>query len=117
MLYIPTVDRISEHFEKKSKLDVLDDAKKLDVSGEVVNGLNHINSMLVDDENQRKHTVYLLNNGFSSKKLPGLKTEGFRKRKIMNFTGAFSSSGFKVIYLKLLLDKSQYTLLFYHIEP
>ena len=60
-------DSISEHFAKKSKLDVLDDAKKMDVSGEIVNGLHHINSLLVDDENQRKHTEYLLSNGFSSK--------------------------------------------------
>ena len=101
-------DRISGHFQEKSKLDVLDDAKKMDVSGEVVNGLRHINSMCIDDENQRKHTIYLLNNGYSSKKLPGMKDEGFKKRKDVNFTGAFSSSGFKVFYFILLYLDFEY---------
>ena len=56
--------------------------------------------MCIDDENQRKHTIYLLNNGYSSKKLPGMKDEGFKKRKDVNFTGAFSN--FKVFYFKLI---------------
>ena len=32
-------DRIREHFQRNSKLQVLDEAKKMDVSGEIVNGL------------------------------------------------------------------------------
>ena len=90
-------DKIGEHFQRFSKLAVLDDAKKLDVTGEIVNGLNHINTLLVDDENQKKHTVYLLSNGYSSKNLPSWKSDGFRKRKDFSaLPAAFSKANFKV---------------------
>lgn len=73
-------DSIAGHFRKNSKIAVLEDARKLDVSGERTNGLNHINTLL-EDENQRKHTVFLLINGYSSENLPNFKSEGFKKRK------------------------------------
>ena len=94
-------DRIKEHFQKKSKLDVLDEAKKMDVSGEITNGLKHIDSMVIDDENQRNHTKYLLSNGYSSNKLPNMKTEDFRKRPNISLPNAFSNAGFKATSSKV----------------
>ena len=49
---------IPDHFRRKSKLVVLDEAKKLDVSSEITNGINHISTLLIDDENQKKHTLF-----------------------------------------------------------
>ena len=49
---------IPDHFRRKSKLAVLDEAKKLDVSSEITNGINHISTLLIDDENQKKHTLF-----------------------------------------------------------
>ena len=61
-------DLIPDHFRRKSKLAVLDEAKKLDVSSEmakkldvsseITNGINHISTLLIDDENQKKHTLF-----------------------------------------------------------
>ena len=51
-------DMIPDHFRRKSKLAVLDEAKKLDVSSEITNGINHISTLLIDDENQKKHTLF-----------------------------------------------------------
>ena len=94
-------DRLKEHFKKKSKLEVLDEAKKMDVSGEITNGLKHIDSMLIDDENQRNHTKYLLSNGYSSTKLP--KWQEFKKRPKMSMSlpNAFSNAGFKATSSKV----------------
>ena len=98
-------DRIKEHFRKKSKLQILDEAKKLDVSGEIVNGLKHIDSFVIDDKNQRDHTRWLLSNGFSSMKLPNCDTEGFKKRPNVSLPNAFSNAGFKATSSKVILDK------------
>ena len=100
-------DRIKEHFQKKSKLEVLDEAKKMDVSGEITNGLKHIDSMVIDDENQRNHTKYLLSNGYSSNKLPKWSTEDFRKRPNISLPNAFSNAGFKATSSKVISDKFQ----------
>ena len=51
-------DLIPDHFRRKLKLAVLDEAKKLDVSSEITNGINHISTLLIDDENQKKHTLF-----------------------------------------------------------
>ena len=72
-------DKVSDHFKKFAKLAVLDEAKKLDVPLDMTNGLKHINELLVDDEKQRNHTLYLLSNGYSSTNLPTWKSEGFKK--------------------------------------
>ena len=73
-------DTISNHFRDKSKLAILDEAKKLDVVGELTNGLNYIEGLLVDDENQRNHTIYLLSNGYTSTKLPTWQCPEFKKK-------------------------------------
>ena len=100
-------DRIRGHFQRNSKLQVLDEAKKMDVSGEITNGLKHIDSMVIDDENQRNHTKYLLSNGYSSNKLPTHKTEDFRKRPNVSLPNAFSNAGFKATSSKVISDKFQ----------
>ena len=82
-------DRISEHFQKKSKHDVLDEAKKLVVPGDITSGLEYINNMLTDDENHRNHTKYLLNNGYSSTHLPKWWHDGFKKK--VDYKSAFQS--------------------------
>ena len=87
-------DKIGKHFRKNSKLEVLDEAKKMDVSGDLTNGLKHIDSMLVDDKTQNAHTKYLLSNGFSSKHLPNVDTHGFKKRINVELSGAFAKAGF-----------------------
>ena len=87
-------DRIGKHFRGKSKLDVLDEAKKMDVSGVLTNGLKHIDSMLVDDKSQNAHTKYLLSNGFSSKNLPDCDSYGFKKHTSVQLSGAFAKAGF-----------------------
>ena len=89
-------DRIGKHFRGKSKLDVLDEAKKMDVSGVLTNGLKHIDSMLVDDKSQNAHTKYLLSNGFSSKHLPDCDSYGFKQQysKNVDLSGAFAKAGF-----------------------
>ena len=89
-------DRITDHFRTKSKLDVLDEAKKMDVSGVLTNGLKHIDSMLVDDKSQNAHTKYLLSNGFSSKHLPDCDSYGFKQQysKNIDLSGAFAKAGF-----------------------
>ena len=46
-------DTVTSHFRKKSKLQVLDEAKKLDGAGDLTNGLNYIKGLCVDDENQQ----------------------------------------------------------------
>ena len=51
-------DLIPDHFRRKSKLAVLDEAKKLDVSSEITNGINQISTLLINDENQKKHTLF-----------------------------------------------------------
>ena len=51
-------DLIPDHFRRKSKLAVLDEAKKLDVSIEITNEINHFSTLLIDDENQKKHTLF-----------------------------------------------------------
>ena len=73
-------DGITSHFRKKSKLQVLDEAKKLDVVGDLTNGLNYIEGLCVDDEKQRNHTIYLLSNGYSSSKLPTFTSPEFKKK-------------------------------------
>ena len=87
-------DRIGKHFRGKSKLDVLDEAKKMDVSGVLTNGLKHIDSMCVDDKTQNSHTKYLLSNGFSSKHLPNADSYGFKKHISVELSGAFAKAGF-----------------------
>ena len=37
-----------DHFRRKSKLAVLDEAKKFDVSREITNGINQINTLLIE---------------------------------------------------------------------
>ena len=101
-------DRIAKHFRQTSKMDVLDDAKKMDVSGVLTNGLKHIDSLLVDDEAQNSHTKYLLSNGFSSKNLPDCDSYGFKKHTSVQLSGAFAKAGFtaatsKVTKCKYLL--------------
>ena len=87
-------DKIGKHFGKKSKLEVLDEAKKMDVSGVLTNGLKYIDSMLVDDKSQNAHTKYLLSNGFSSKNLPDCDSYGFKKHTSVQLSGAFAKAGF-----------------------
>ena len=73
-------DTVTSHFRKKSKLQVLDEAKKLDGAGDLTNGLNYIKGLCVDDENQRNHTFYLLSNGYSSTNLPTYTSPEFKKK-------------------------------------
>ena len=87
-------DRIGKHFRGKSKLDVLDEAKKMDVSGVLTNGLKHIDSMLVDDKSQNAHTKYLLSNGFSSTHLPNADSYEFKRQIKVELSGAFAKAGF-----------------------
>ena len=95
-------DRIKWHFKKMSKLEILDEAKKMDVTGEIVNGLKHIDSMLIDDKIQRDHTRWLLSNGYSSMKLPNCDTEGFKKRPTVSLPNAFKNAGFKATSSKVI---------------
>ena len=92
------------HFRKNSKLQILDEAKKLDVSGEIVNGLKHIDSFVIDDKNQRDHTRWLLSNGYSSMKLPNCDTEGFKKRPTISLSNVFRNAGFKATSSKVISD-------------
>jgi hypothetical protein len=73
-------DGITSHFRTKSKLQVLDEAKKLDGAGVLTNGLNYIEGLCVDDENQKNHTIYLLSNGYTSAKLPTMTSPEFKKK-------------------------------------
>ena len=73
-------DTVTSHFRKKSKLQVLDEAKKLDGVGDLTNGLNYIKGLCVDDEKQRNHTIYLLSNGYSSTNLPTYTSPEFKKK-------------------------------------
>ena len=61
-------DRIPKHFRDNSKMDVLDEAKKMDSVGVLTNGL------------AKNHTKYLLANGYSSSKLPNMKSDEFKKK-------------------------------------
>jgi hypothetical protein len=103
-------DRITEHFRTKSKLEVLDEAKNMDVSGILTNGLKHIDSMCVDDETQNAHTKYLLSNGYSSNNLPNKKSPGFKKRINVELSAAFANSGFTATASKV---KKPFRSLFY----
>lgn len=73
-------DRIPKHFRDNSKMDVLDEAKKMDSVGVLTNGLAYIDRMCIDSEKQKNHTKYLLANGYSSSKLPNMKSDEFKKK-------------------------------------
>ena len=75
-------DRIVGHFQTNVKLDVLDEAKKLDGPGDLTNGLRYINVMCVDDTKQKNHTAFCLSNGYTSMKLPKLGCKEFKKKMI-----------------------------------
>ena len=87
-------DRITKHFWDNSKMDVLDEAKKMDSVGVLTNGLAYIDRMFIDSEKQKNHTKYLLANGYSSSKLPNMKSDEFKKKNDKPLPKQFQNSGF-----------------------
>ena len=87
-------DRITEHFQIHSKMEVLDEAKKMDVVGVLTNGLAYIDRMCIDSEKQKNHTKYLLANGYSSSKLPNMNSAEFKIKDDRPLPKQFLNSGF-----------------------
>lgn len=83
-------DRIVGHFQTNVKLDVLDEAKKLDGPGDLTNGLRYINVMCVDDTKQKNHAAFCLSNGYTSMKLPKLGCKEFKKKNDTPLPAAFA---------------------------
>ena len=98
-------DRIVKHFQDFVKLDVLDEAKKLDGPGDLTNGLRYIDVMCVDDTKQKNHTAFCLNNGYTSTKLPKLGCPEFKKKNDIPLPAAFS--GFQKIPSKRKNEQDQ----------
>ena len=98
-------DRIVNHFQENVKLDVLDEAKKLDGPGDDTNGLRYIDVMCVDDTKQKNHTAFCLSNGYTSTKLPKLGCNEFKKKNDTPLPAAFA--GFQKLSSKRKNEQDQ----------
>ena len=66
-------DHFNEHYEEKSDLVILDEARKMN---NVTLGTQHIKGLILD-ASKRDHTTFLLQNDYSSEKLPHYKEQRF----------------------------------------
>ena len=69
-------DRFKKHYEQKSDLTVLDQARKLN---NITLGTAHIKGLIIDSCKQ-EHTIFLLKEGYSSQKLPTYESKGFKEQ-------------------------------------
>ena len=81
-------DHFSEHYESKSDLVILDEARKMN---NVVLGTEHIKGLILD-ASKRDHTTFLLQNDYSSENLPTYLSKGFKEQtKSKTYHPAFTA--------------------------
>ena len=81
-------DHFNEHYEKKSDLDILDEARKMN---NVTLGTEHIKGLILD-ASKRDHTTFLLQNDYSSENLPTYLSKGFKEQsKSKTYHPAFTA--------------------------